>query len=95
MSKYQQIETSEVIEELKRMKTNDAKIEFLQQEYPCIALFVMKKMGMENALADYSQKCESLESIGEKYSHYVHGYFIPWLQQQREAGLLKKGKSIS
>ena len=35
--------------------------------------------------------CKSLRNDHLQYSYYVHGYFIPWLNEQREKGLLKKG----
>ena len=28
------------------------------------------------------------------FSLYVHGYFIPWLEQEREAGRLTKGENF-
>ena len=40
---------------------------------------------------DESKKCEN-EGCG-KYSIYVHGWFLPWLDQLREKGELRQGKS--
>ena len=37
-------------------------------------------------------KCKLYEIAEEKYSLYIHGYFLPWLDQQRKAGKLKSGK---
>ena len=48
---------------------------------------------MKTDLNRYMLQCKQLEDEYEKYSLYVHGYFLPWLQQQREAGSLQQGRS--
>ena len=44
---------------------------------------------MDDALAEYSQKCKGYIDDYENYSLYVHGYLIPWLSEQRQQGALK------
>ena len=49
---------------------------------------------MDSAIKIYMEVCQKLENNFEKYSIYVHGYFLPWLAQEREAGNLKKGRLV-
>ena len=65
----------------------------LEQYYPCLYIYVIRKRGMDNELDRYMQECKKYENSNYNYSMYVHGYFIPWLQQQRETGNIVKGKS--
>ena len=39
------------------------------------------------------KKYKAYEKNQAKYSLYVHGYFIPWLEQQRRDGKLEKGEN--
>ena len=45
-------------------------------------------------LDEYMKVCRDFEDIHTEFYLYVYGYFEPWLDQQRAAGKLKKGKSI-
>ena len=38
------------------------------------------------------QECKALEDDYMKYSEYIHGFWIPWLEQQRENKRLHSGK---
>ena len=37
-------------------------------------------------------ECKDLKNSFDQYSLYVHGYLLPWLDEQRQNGLLKQGK---
>ena len=39
-------------------------------------------------------KCKGFENDCKNYSWYVHGYWLPWLDYQREAGKLKQGNEL-
>ena len=38
------------------------------------------------------QECKTYENDPYKYSLFVHGYLIPWYEQQYKAGKIKNGK---
>ena len=40
------------------------------------------------------EDCKKFYNNPEKYSLYVHGYFIPWLEEQRQKGLIYDGKQV-
>ena len=42
----------------------------------------------------YMQECKMYEDDPYKYSFYVHGYLIPWFEQQFKAGKIKSGKYL-
>ena len=37
-------------------------------------------------------QCKQYEEDHDKYSLYIHGFWLVWLDRQREAGVLKHGK---
>ena len=76
------------------METLEIKMDFCSQRYPSLYIFVMKKRNMDSAIKIYMEVCQKLENNFEKYSIYVHSYFLPWLAQEREAGNLKEGRLI-
>ena len=40
------------------------------------------------------EACKSLETENPKdYTKFVHGYFLPHLEEQRKAGNIKQGKA--
>ena len=49
---------------------------------------------MDEELSDYLKKFKAYENTDDetKYSLYVHGYWLPHLQQLVDRGVLKKGK---
>ena len=81
-----------MLKSLAKIKTSNKRLGFLGEWYPCLCVFVMIRRGMENALLKYLADCKKFEDDFEKYSLYVHGFFIPWLQLQREKGKLKQGR---
>jgi hypothetical protein len=42
-------------------------------------------------LDKYARKCLEYERQPENYNHYIQGYFLPLLDQQRADGKLKHG----
>ena len=65
----------------------------LKQKYPCLYVFALKTLCKKRELEEYTDKCKKFKKKGpEKYHIYLHGYFFPWLQEQRAKGVLKMGK---
>ena len=52
----------------------------------------MKRRGMKSMLAKYMRKCKAYETDPSKFGRYVYGYWLPWLQMEREAGNLVQGR---
>ena len=73
-----------VLNSLDKIKTKQEKFNYLGEQYPCLLIFLLKKMGEKQLLENYMSHCKSYESDiddYENYSLYVHGYFLPWLQE--------------
>ena len=68
-------------------------MQYLMAHFPCLCIHVMKKNGMKRELEKYMEDCKAKEDgeIGQ-YSLYVHGYWLPWLEMEREAGNLVQGR---
>ena len=64
---------------------------FLVNEYPSLFIFILKSLDMTERTDQYMNKCKAYEEDCYKYSFYVHGYFLVWLEQQRKEGKLKQG----
>ena len=80
VTRYQHAEYRTVMGALKKIGDSEKRIEFLSQEYPGLYLYVMKERGMHKEVNDYMEKCKLLKDSYEKYSFFVHGYFLPYLQ---------------
>ena len=66
----------------------------LLRSNPGLYIFVLDTYGKFGQVKEFMEWCKTFEfgDLGE-YSVYVHGYWLPWLAKQRQAGKLKKGKS--
>ena len=84
----------EVREALKGHTILKGKLKYLKKNYPCLAIFVLKGMGMDAEITKYMQECKTYERDFRRYSIYIHGYWLPWLEMQRVAGKIKKGKYL-
>ena len=54
----------------------------------------MKRGRKKEALAIYMDECQNNRSNSKYYARYVHGYLIPWFQEQRDIGNLITGKTL-
>ena len=66
----------ELSENLKKAKDPH---ELLKVKYPCVFIFLLKKMDRLEDLEEYMQSCRKFEE-GEDvwdYSRYLHGYWLP------------------
>ena len=56
-------------------------------------IYVMTRIGRLDKVKEYREWCKSQEyEQAGMYSYYVHGWFLVWLDEQRAAGKLRKGK---
>ena len=53
----------------------------------------MKKKGMEIEMTKYMKDCKEFYNDPDKYSFYIHGYFISHIAQLQKQGKLKKPNS--
>ena len=66
---------------------------WLQEFYPSVAIYLMKRTGMKNKLRGYMENCKKFVDGArvKSYSKYIHGWLIPQLQIMRESGQIQKG----
>ena len=63
--------------------------------YPCLYIAILEHLQMVKEKQEYMDKCKQYEhGTPEDYGKYVHGYFIPWLNEQRKTGKLKQSKYL-
>ena len=55
-------------------------IDFLEQNYPCLYIYILKQRCQNRELTNYMTKCKQYENDVKKYSLYIHGYLLPWFQ---------------
>ena len=65
---------------------------YLGQEYPSLYIYILEHLERSSEVDQYMAKCKELEEDeSDKYSLYIHGYWLVWLEKQRQAGCLKQG----
>ena len=57
------------------------KVDILGNEYPRLFIFILESFDMTERIYEYMDKCKAYENDCYKYSFYVHGYFLVWLDQ--------------
>ena len=82
----------QAMSEEERYKLQSIVLNPLPKTYPCLYMFLMKYLNRDRELKEYIDLCETFQHDRKKYTYYVHGYFLPWLDKQRADGKLKKGK---
>ena len=90
VTKWQVIDLKDIEEELEGGNFKQ-QMKHLNVYYPCLFLFTLQKLKKKELIEKYMTRCQALQGDCKKYSYYVHGYFLIFLQRKREAGLLKKG----
>ena len=83
MTKHQQIDMDTLLRSLDMIQSNEERKEYLATWCPCLHIFVLQKRGMDEELRAYDEKCKSYENDKDpsKYSLYVQGYWLPYLQR--------------
>ena len=67
-------------------------MDYLSEAYPRLFIFILEFFAMNDRIEQYMSKCKAYENDQYKYSLYVHGYFLVWLDQQKKEGKLKQSK---
>ena len=63
--------------------------------FPCIYIAIIcKQINEPDEEALFKEECRGCMYSVENYSLYVHGFWLPWLEQQRKEKKLKFGKSF-
>ena len=83
-TRWQIIDIDFVACELEKQDTLTQKKNWLKLNYPSLALFIMKEMDCLKELMEYQKFCKDCE-FGDylSYSLYIHGWLLPWLDEQR------------
>ena len=76
---WQVIDLEKVEKELEESVSPRQKMEYLSEAYPSLFIFVLEHLKMPELIELYMQRCKCYEDDVERYSLYVHGYFLPWL----------------
>ena len=79
----------EVMNKLKTLKDDEQMTNFLEQNHQCLYVYLLKQRGKRDQLTNYMNKCKKYENDVKDYGKYVHGYWMPWLEEQRELGNIK------
>ena len=61
----------------------------LKRFYPSLYICVLQHLKRKDLLDKYMQECKEYINDSKKYSLFIHGYLIPWVDQQRADGKLK------
>ena len=88
---WQVIEINMLEQKLQSMERRDH-LKFLEECYPSLALLVLKNLGLNSQLEKYRQECKACEYDYQKYSQYFLGHFLPFLDQKRTEGKIRKSK---
>ena len=54
-------------------------MDYLSEAYPRLFIFILEFFAMNDRIEQYMNKCKAYENDWYKYSLYVHGYFLVWL----------------
>ena len=57
------------------------KMDYLSEEYPRLFMIILESFDMTDRIEQYMSKCKEYEDDPYRYSLYVHGYFLVWLDQ--------------
>ena len=57
------------------------KMHYLSEAYPSLYVFILEFYKMNDRIAPYMTRCKAYENNQNRYSLYVHGYFLVWLDQ--------------
>ena len=66
---------------LETFKSSKQIMDYLSQAYPSLYLYILEHLKMTDEIEQYMAMCKEYENDHEKFSLYVHGYFLPWLHQ--------------
>ena len=93
--KWQVIDISLVEKSLENLTSLEQKMDYLSEAYPSLYILILKHFKMPERIESFMAKCKEYEDSPENYSLYIHGFFLVWLDQQRQAGKLTQGKKFN
>ena len=67
-------------------------MDYLGESYPRLYIFILEQLKRPDLIDKYMELCKSFQNNAEKFSLYVHGYFLILLDLKRQAGQLTEGK---
>ena len=79
--KWQVIETWKLEAKFQGLNSSVDKMNYLSQFYPCLYIFLLRRLNQTDKIEQYMKQCESYEEDHEKYYIYIQGYFVPWIHQ--------------
>ena len=79
--KWQWIDLEALKAELEPKMTQKKKMDYLSGAYPSLYILILKHFKMQERVEQYIAKCKEFENDKDKYSLYIHGYWLNWLDQ--------------
>ena len=81
---------------LKGKKDDKQRIEYLKKWHPTLYVYAMGDCGRDEDMKEYMEKCKKYENDDDfsKYSLYIFGYWLPYLEELKKKGLLNEGQSV-
>ena len=64
----------------------------MRRKYPSVYILFLEKTGRLQELVDYMQTCKNYEEDAVEYSRYVHGYWLPELQEHVYNNMKVRGR---
>ena len=93
VTRHQVVDIDDVFLQLKEMNSSRERIEIFKKKYPCLYIFILSSNRKRVALTRYMEECKKEEDDFLNYTLYIHGYLLPWLEELRKRGRIKKGNS--
>ena len=79
--KWQVIKLDVVSTELDTMINLQDKMNYLSESYPGLFICILEHLSMTDKIEDYMTQCKEYENDRERYSLYIQGYLLIWLEQ--------------
>ena len=93
--RWQKIDLDTVQKQLETQPHNKQKMTYLSKHYPSLYVHILGYLNMSDKIEQYMAQCKEYENDEENFSLYVHGYWLIWLNQQRQAGKFTQGKPFT
>ena len=90
-TRFMHVDIESVNKILEKKPNQEECFRFILKNYPCLVKLVCTKLGEKDRYERYLKWYKNMTNVDE-YTFYVHGYFIPWIDEQKEAGLLSEGR---
>ena len=82
LTRWQEFDRKIMQDELKAAKSRKEELDILRNKYTCLYLFALKALNRQREYDNFTNRCKKYrKGKPENYSIYVHGYFLPWLEE--------------